>query len=125
MKPIMLSKNKVAMFEQIKQQIRQQIYQKALCQGEQLPSIRSLAAQLQVGVITVKRAYEDLEKEGFVYTQPGKGCFVANLHAEALTQMLIEQLRDRIQEDIAFCKQNGIQKETYMQYLEKEWRDME
>ena len=64
-------------YEQISKQIRAQIISGELREGDPLPSIRSLARELQISVITTKRAYEELEKEGFIDTVGGKGCFVA------------------------------------------------
>lgn len=64
-------------YTQIEDQIREQILSSALAEGESLPSIRKLAQDIQVSVITVKRAYDDLEAEGFVETAAGKGTFVA------------------------------------------------
>ncbi|MBR6353575.1 MAG: GntR family transcriptional regulator, partial [Oscillospiraceae bacterium] len=64
-------------YEQIVEQIREQILMGTLGADEALPSIRSLAKDLRISVITTKRAYEELEQEGFLYTVAGKGCFVA------------------------------------------------
>lgn len=64
-------------YEQIFDQIRDQILSGELEPGAALPSIRSLAKDLRISVITTKRAYEELEREGFVITAPGKGCYVA------------------------------------------------
>ncbi|MBQ9249133.1 MAG: GntR family transcriptional regulator [Oscillospiraceae bacterium] len=64
-------------YQQIYSQIRQQILNGVLAEDEALPSIRSLAKDLRISVITTKRAYEDLEKAGLIYTLPGKGSFVA------------------------------------------------
>lgn len=72
------SKSGTPIYEQIAQQIREKILDKTLSAGEALPSIRSLAADLKISVITTKRAYEELEKENMVYSVPGKGFFVDN-----------------------------------------------
>ncbi len=64
-------------YDQIVRQIKGLILSGALAEGETLPSIRALARDLRISVITTKRAYEELEREGFVTTVPGKGCFVA------------------------------------------------
>ena len=67
----------VPIYEQIARQIKDAILSEELHEGEALPSIRVLAREARVSVITTKRAYEELEREGFVTTVPGKGCFVA------------------------------------------------
>ena len=64
-------------YEQIADQVREQILSGALSAGDALPSMRVLAKELRISVITTKRAYEELEREGFLTTVPGKGCFVA------------------------------------------------
>ena len=64
-------------YEQIYSQLKAQIIAGALSPGEALPSIRALAKDLKISVITTKRAYDELEAEGFLYTVAGKGCFVA------------------------------------------------
>ena len=69
--------NKQPIYEQISFQIKEQIINGELEAGELLPSIRNLAKELHVSVITTKRAYEELERDGFIHTVPGKGTFVA------------------------------------------------
>ena len=64
-------------YEQIARQIKGLILRGELCEGAALPSMRLLARDLRISVITTKRAYEELEREGFVITTPGKGCYVA------------------------------------------------
>lgn len=71
------NKSGVPIYDQIYSQIKAQIIGDALRQDEALPSIRSLAKDLRISVITTKRAYDELEAEGFIYTLPGKGSFVA------------------------------------------------
>ena len=67
----------VPIYEQIYSQIKQQIIDGTLQENEMLPSIRGLAKDLRISFIITKRAYEELEKDGFLYTLPGKGCYVA------------------------------------------------
>ena len=78
---------------------------------EALPSIRSLAKDLRISVITTKRAYEELEREGYIYTVAGKGCFAAELNQELLKEeklVFIEGLMNQICEAAVSC---GLQKE--------------
>ena len=72
----------VPIYAQITEQIRAKILSGELKEGEALPSIRLLAKELRISVITTKRAYEDLEQAGFIYTLPGKGSFVAEQNPE-------------------------------------------
>ncbi len=90
----------VPIYDQIFSQIKAQIISGDLRQDELLPSIRGLARDLRVSFITTKRAYDELEKEGFLYTVPGKGCFVAPRNVELLreeNQRKIESHMEEIQ----------------------------
>lgn len=78
-------------YEQITTQIKDRIMSGELAPGDKLPSIRSLASTLHVSVITTKRAYADLEEQGFVATVPGKGCFIAGENQELIRE---ERLRE-------------------------------
>lgn len=84
-------------YEQIAAQIRDAVAAGKLAAGEQLPSIRALAAQLRISAITTKRAYQDLEAQGYVTTIPGKGCFVAEQNLDLLRE---ERLR-RVEASLA------------------------
>lgn len=84
-------------YEQIAAQIRDAVAAGELAAGEQLPSIRALAAQLRISAITTKRAYQDLEAQGYVTTIPGKGCFVAEQNLDLLRE---ERLR-RVEASLA------------------------
>ena len=80
------NKGGAPIYEQIYSQIKAQIVSGALREDTALPSIRSLAKDLRVSVITTKRAYDELEREGFLYTVAGKGCFVAPKNLELLRE---------------------------------------
>ena len=67
-------------------------------EGEALPSIRALAKDLRISVITTKRAYDELESEGFIYTMPGKGCFVAERSTELLREENLKKIEEHMQE---------------------------
>jgi len=81
---------------QIKNQIKEQILQGNLEEKESLPSIRKLAKELQVSVITTKKAYEELEKEGFIETYPGKGSFVAAQNPEMLKENQLKIIEEQM-----------------------------
>lgn len=96
----------VPIYEQIYSQIKQQIIDGTLQENEMLPSIRGLAKDLRISFITTKRAYEELEKDGFLYTLPGKGCYVAPKNMELLREenlKKIETCMDEIVRLAAFC----------------------
>ena len=84
-------------YEQIATQVRAAIMRGDLAAGDRLPSIRALATQLRISAITTKRAYQDLETQGFIHTVPGKGCFVSGDNLELLRE---ERLR-RVEEALA------------------------
>ena len=84
-------------YEQIRDQIKGQIVSGSLTAGEALPSIRSLAKDLRISVITTKRAYEELEREGYLYTVAGKGCFVAERNLELVREETLRAVESHIQ----------------------------
>ena len=84
-------------YAQITRQIKQQILSGQLHEGDALPSIRLLAKELRISVITTKRAYEDLEAEGFLVTQPGRGSFVAPQNPALLHEQHLKKVEDCLQ----------------------------
>ncbi len=85
-------------YDQIYSQIKDAILSGQVTEGEALPSIRALAKDLRISVITTKRAYDELESEGFIYTLPGKGCFVAERSTELLREENLKKIEEHIQE---------------------------
>lgn len=83
-------------YDQIYQQIKAQIISGELEEDNPLPSIRSLAKELHISVITTKRAYEELEKDGFIYTAPGRGSFVAKKNTELLREETLRQIEEHL-----------------------------
>lgn len=79
----------VPIYEQIEEQIKSQIITGSLLEGDALPSMRVLAKELKISIITTKRAYEDLERDGFIYTVAGKGCFVKGINGELVKENLM------------------------------------
>ena len=98
-------------YEQIFAQIRDQIFSGALPEDEPLPSIRTLAKDLRISVITTKRAYEELEAAGFIYTLPGKGSFVAARNEELLREEHLRQLEEHLQEVRRLARLCGLSRE--------------
>lgn len=85
-------------YDQIYSQIKDAILSGQVTEGEALPSIRALAKDLRISVITTKRAYDELESEGFIYTMPGKGCFVAERSTELLREENLRKIESHMQE---------------------------
>ncbi len=85
-------------YDQIYSQIKDAIVSGQVAAGEALPSIRALAKDLRISVITTKRAYDELEREGFIDTLPGKGCFVAERSAELLREESLRKIEGCMQE---------------------------
>lgn len=84
-------------YQQISEQIKAQIIAGDLKPGEGLPSIRALAKDLRISVITTKRAYDDLEAEGFLNTVAGKGCFVADLNTALIRESRLREIEEHLQ----------------------------
>lgn len=102
------NKSGVPIYDQIYSQIKAQIIGDALRQDEALPSIRSLAKDLRISVITTKRAYDELEAEGFIYTLPGKGSFVAPKNTELLREENLRRIEEHMREISALAAQCGL-----------------
>jgi len=95
-------------YEQIVNQIKNQIMVGELAADEMLPSIRNLAKELQISVITTKRAYEELEREGYIATVPGKGSFVAAQNKEILKEMRLKIVEEKLLEAVEAGKSIGL-----------------
>ena len=102
-------------YEQIFSQIRDQIFSGALPEDTPLPSIRTLAKDLRISVITTKRAYEELEAAGFIYTLPGKGSFVAARNELLLREEHLRQLEEHLQEARRLAGLCGVGREEIME----------
>jgi GntR family transcriptional regulator len=95
-------------YEQIVRQVRAQILSGELSEGEALPSIRRLAQDLQISVITTKRAYEELEREGLLNTVGGKGSFVAAQNAEFLREKKMKAVEEKLAEAVEQARLLGV-----------------
>ena len=107
----------VPIYAQITDQIRAKILTGELKEGEMLPSIRLLAKELRISVITTKRAYEDLEQAGFIYTLPGKGSFVAAQNPEIHREEALRQVEQHLQNAIDAARRGGIEPEEVRETL--------
>lgn len=92
------NKSGTPIYDQIYNQIKDQIISGALSEDEALPSIRNLAKDLRISVITTKRAYDELEHEGFIYTVAGKGCFVAPKNVELMREENLKKIEEHMQQ---------------------------
>ncbi|MFD2044867.1 GntR family transcriptional regulator [Ornithinibacillus salinisoli] len=116
---ILISSNsKEPLFQQIKEQIKQQIFSGELKEGDALPSMRLLAKDLKVSVITTKRAYEDLEKEGYLISTVGKGTFVAGQQPHVLKEWQIRELENELEKVVHDGKHIGLSKAELIELLE-------
>ncbi len=108
----------VPIYQQIMDQLRGQILSGTLLPDTPLPSIRNLAKDLRISVITTKRAYEELEREGLVYTVPGKGCFVSGQSTAALREAHLRQIEDHLRAAKVLAEGSGVDKEALREMLE-------
>ena len=108
MRIVLSSASQRPMYEQISAQIRAQIAAGELQPGEALLSIRQLARELRVSIITTKRAYEDLEKEGYIRTVPGRETFVAQKSGAALRDMSLQKAAQDLTPIVRHAKQAGV-----------------
>ena len=104
-------------YNQIYSQIKSQIISGELKEDEMLPSIRGLAKDLRISFITTKRAYEELEREGFIYTLPAKGCYVAPKNIELLREETLKKIEGHIEEVINLAKSCNLAREDIIEML--------
>ena len=107
----------VPIYDQIFTQIKSQILSGALSENEALPSIRSLAKDLRISVITTKRAYDELEAGGFIYTVAGKGCFVAEKNMDLVREHQLKELEDHLSAAAELAKSCGLGREELTEML--------
>ena len=115
---IISNSSNVPLYEQVKEQIKNKIVSNELKAGEVLPSIRNLAKDLRISVITTKNAYEELEKEGYVETIPGKGTYVANKNTELIKEEQLQKIEGLIDTAVSIAKISGISKEDIKEMLD-------
>ena len=113
-----LPQGPLAIYEQIVNQLKNAIITNELKAGEALPSIRSLAAELSVSVITTKRAYEELEKDGLIRSVTGKGFYVCEYNTDYLKEKQLMMLEKRLEEVIHEAKQAGLSCEEFTEMAE-------
>ena len=95
-------------YEQITDQVKEQIMNGTLSAGDALPSMRVLARELRISVITTKRAYEELERDGFITMVPGKGCFVAPRNLELVHEETLRRVEEHLSQAVDIAKTGGV-----------------
>lgn len=109
------NKSGLPIYDQIYSQIKSQIISGALQEDELLPSIRNLAKDLHISVITTKRAYDELENEGFIYIVPAKGCFVAPKNTELLREENLKKIEKHMEDIIQLAATCNLSREEIIE----------
>ena len=110
-------------YEQITTQMKQMIVSGELRPGDPLPSMRLLAKDLRISVITTKRAYEDLARDGFITNVVGKGSFVAENNADLFREAVLREVESRLQEAVDRAKAAGLCREELQGVLDLLWEE--
>ena len=109
------NKSGAPIYDQIYSQIKSQIISGTLQADEPLPSIRNLAKDLRISVITTKRAYDELEREGFIYTIAAKGCFVAPKNVELLREENLKKIEDYMEKIASLSASCNLSRDEIME----------
>ena len=117
MKLVISNNSAIPIYEQIKKAIIKDIMEQDLKSNELLPSIRSLAQDIRISVMTVKKAYDELEKEGYINVVQGKGCYVAPQNSNLLKEHLQREIEKNLEMAIDIAKKNNIQKEELIDLI--------
>ncbi len=96
MRIILINRSSTPLYEQIKNAVKENIVEKILSQDEQLPSVRQLSKELNVSILTVKKAYDELEKEGFIVVRQGLGTFVAPLNLDLIQEEKQKEMEENL-----------------------------
>ncbi len=104
-------------YDQITRQVKGLILRGELAEGEALPSMRLLAKELRISVITTKRAYEELEREGFITTVPGRGCFVAPRNLELAREESLRRAEEHLAQAVEAARTGGVTMDELIQTL--------
>ena len=111
------NKSGLPIYDQIYSQIKSQIMNGSLMEDEALPSIRNLAKDLRISVITTKRAYDELENEGFVYTIAGKGCFVAPKNLDLLREQNLKKIEEYLEKVMQLASATNLTKKDLIEMI--------
>ena len=105
-------------YDQITRQVKALILSGGLKEGEALPSMRALARDLRISVITTKRSYEELEREGFITTVPGKGCFVAARNLELVREDARRRVEEHLTRAVECARSGGVGRDEVNEILD-------
>ena len=111
-------------YEQITDRVKEQIMAGALAAGDALPSMRLLAKELRISVITTKRAYEELERDGFLENVPGKGCFVAPQNRELLREAQLRRVEEKLTQAIEEARRGAVSLEELKEMLTELYQEV-
>ncbi len=117
MRIIIKNTSKQPIYEQIEEQIKEAILCDELKEGDLLPSIRQLARDLKISVITTTRAYAELEQEGFIAIQQGKGCFVLPKNSEIVREQLLRKIEECFSTAVNVAKSANLSNDELMKML--------
>ena len=117
------NKSSSPIYEQLYGQIKAQIISGALAEDTLLPSIRNVAKDLRISVVTTKRAYEELEKEGFIYTVAAKGCFVAKKNTQLLREESLRRMEAHMEEIVRLAALCSLTEEEVLDMMKFLWED--
>lgn len=118
MKIIISNSSSIPIYEQIKQAIIEQILNNELQEDEALPSIRNLAQDIKISVMTIKKAYDELESEGYIISRQGKGTFVAPKNTELAKEQANKDIERHIEDVVDIAKQFKIKKEDLKELID-------
>lgn len=111
---ILKEESSLPIYEQIIKAVKEGLVNQTIQPGEMLPSIRSLARELEISVITTKRAYEELEKEGLIYSVPGKGFYVKETNQDFLREQQLKSLEQRLSQWLDDARGIGLTREDIL-----------
>ena len=112
------NKSGAPIYDQIYSQIKSQIISGELEQDQMLPSIRGLAKDLRISFITTKRAYDELEREGFLYTVPGKGCYVAAKNVELLREENLKKIEEHMEQIVRLAASCNLSRRELLEMMD-------
>lgn len=112
-------------YEQIKEQIKAMILNGSLKEGEALPSMRLLAKELRISIITTKRAYEELEREGYIESYTGKGSFVKSVNRDMVKETIVYQIEELFESAIGKAQMANLSYEELAEILKLLWEERE
>jgi GntR family transcriptional regulator len=115
---IISNRGDVPIYEQIEEQIKSMILSGQLREGDALPSMRLLAKELKISLITTKRAYEELEREGYIQSFTGKGCFVSKINENSVREKLLFEIQESIEPAVLKAKSASISKDELIEIID-------